>query len=95
MKLKLLNGNDKFYITDSDLKLCLQHEFLNDVYLEHIKKETGLDFKKGILGYYWVTPKNSMQVVKFLTDASCRAFLGYTNNRDWKNILFIEHIKRD
>ena len=63
MKLQLLNGNEKFYTTNLDLKLCLQHEYLNDVYLEHIKKETGLDFKKGLLGYYWAAPKNSMQVV--------------------------------
>jgi len=91
MKLKLLNGNNQFYITEHDLTVILKFN-PNNTWLETVKKETGLTFKKHNFRDDWLVtkPKNAMQVLKLLTDASTYNFIiGYTNNWSANSTIYI------
>jgi len=83
--ISLFNGNGQrykqglpklFYITDN----------INDVALEHIRKNTGLKFKKGLWGYE-AQPTTSKQIVKLLLTYDFKT--EYHDNIDNKNTLFL------
>lgn len=86
MKLTLVNGNGKKYKIELP-KIYILDEFINDVALDHIKENTGLNFKNTGNGYI-VRPNKCQQIAKlFMT---YNFMTKYFNNIDIKNVILLE-----
>jgi len=79
------NGNGQRYLKPAPKVLMLDK--MNDVAFEHLKKQTGLDFKESYLGY--IAENTTWQKIAkiFLTyDFRSR----YFDNWDYKNTLMLK-----
>lgn len=95
MKLKLINGNNKPYTTETDLKIVMVSKGINEAFFERVKTECGLVFKEKF-GIREAKPKNAMQIVKFLSEASTYSFnISYSDNASEKCTLFIKIKERE
>ena len=78
------DGNGRKYMIALP-RIHIQEEFFNDVALAHIKKQTGLEFKKSKLLGYEAQPEHGWQVVALLMTYSFKA--RYSNESFMKNTL--------
>ena len=85
-EISRFNGNGKRYKTNIPLIFYIT-DYINPVAIQHIKKNTGLLFKKGSWGYS-VQPKNSKQIIKLLVTYDFKT--NYVNNWNSKNTLFLK-----
>jgi len=87
-KLNLINGNGQNYEIGLP-KILIIAEFINDVWLDLVYKESGLKFKKGAWHSYTAQPTKSEQVIKLLIQCG-GAKTRYYNNWDHNNTLMIK-----
>lgn len=84
--LNLFNGNGHRYKTELP-KLFYLTDYINEVALKHIEKNTGLKFIKGCWGYE-VKPKSSKQIIKLLLTYDFKT--QYHDNNTNRNTLFLK-----
>ncbi len=84
--LTLINGNDNPYTVELP-KIFILGEKWNDVVLEHIKENTGLEFKAGAWGME-AQPTDSQQIVKLLLTYNFKT--QYHNNVTSRNTLYLK-----
>jgi hypothetical protein len=80
-----INGNGQKYTTD--LPLIILNGFINDVALNHIKENTGLEFKKHYMGYS-AQPINSNQVLTLFLTYNFKT--RYFDNWNHKNTIVLK-----
>lgn len=86
--ISLFNGNEQRYKQEMPrLFICTSN--INDVALNHIKKNTGLNFVKGGWGYQ-ATPKTSKQVLKLLLTYDFKT--QYNDNVSIKNTILLKWV---
>jgi len=84
--LTMINGNGKQYTTELP-KLHILDRYINDVALEHIWDETGLQFRDTGLGYV-AQPWNSKQIVQLFLTYNYKT--QYHNNAITKNTIYLK-----
>ena len=99
MKLNLINGNGNKYQTKKHLTIAIINKNDTDdkFWINHLKKQTGLTFKRDglITNFLIAKPKNSVQVVRLLTMASTYCLkVCYTNNWNASNTLYFMYTDR-
>lgn len=90
--LTRLNGNRQEYTLPLP-KIVVLSRNINDVALDWIKKNTGLNLKKTAWAYE-AQPKTSAQIVKLLT-MSGTPLIQFQNNATNKNVLFMKYYRDD
>jgi len=85
-KISLFNGNGHRYKIDMPTLFILS-EHINDVALDHIRKNTGIDFKFTGWGYTAI-PKSHYQMTKLFLTYNFKT--QYHNNASTKNIIYLK-----
>jgi len=84
-----INGNGQPYTLPLP-EVIIQADELNTVFLSHLIKNTGMEFKKGFGGYAAQPMKHSQLTTLLLThNFECK----YYNNGSWHNTLFLSFPK--
>ena len=82
-------GNNQLFTRQLPLICLLVDHDMDKVTFEHIKKNTGLEFKSNNMGGYEAQPITSNQIVQLLLTYNMRT--QYYNNSTFKNTLFIKY----
>ena len=86
-KVKYINGNGQKSFNDIP-KIFIKAEFINDVWLDHLYKTSGLKLKKVGWGYE-VQPVKAKQITQFLI-ACGGSKIRYYDNWQFDNTLVIK-----
>ena len=86
-KISMFNGNGKRYIRDLPELMILTTKNINEIVLNHIKKQTGISFKKSWVGYSG-TPKSFYQITKLFLTYNFRT--QYHDNLSTKNTILLK-----
>ena len=85
-KLTLVNGNDQV-INVNIPKLIILQDYINDIALNHIAKNTNLNFKK--IGFsYHAQPQTSKQIASLLLTYNFKT--QYHNNATTENAVYLK-----
>ena len=85
--IKTYNGNEQEVIKELP-KIEILAEYINDIALEHIKKNTGLGFIKGTWSTYSAQPENSSQIVALFLKWNLKT--QYHDNLTIKNTILVK-----
>ena len=87
------NGNNTLYTVDMP-KIIILAEHINDVALNHIRKNTGLDFiKKGWLNNYEAQPTTHTQLTALFLTYNFKT--QYNDNANIKNSLLLKFVNNE
>lgn len=86
-KLNLYNGNNQEYTINLP-KIMILTDYINKTALQHIEKNTGLNFVKDGLNSYISQPTKSNQIVKLFLTYNFKT--KYYNNWDIKNTILLK-----
>ena len=81
-----INGNNQQYTVDLPKLVILG--YINDVALDHIFNNTGLNFVKDNWGNYHATPASANQIVTLIMTYNYKT--RYYNNWNAKNTIFLK-----